>query len=67
MNTDIAEGKWKQLKGKIRETWGDITDDEVDQVAGKRERFVGLMHEKYGKGKEEAEREFDKLSADFTS
>jgi uncharacterized protein YjbJ (UPF0337 family) len=62
MNTDIAEGKWKQLKGKIRESWGDLTDDELDQVQGRKEKFVGLMQEKYGKGKDEAEREFDKIA-----
>ena len=63
MNKDIAEGKWKQLKGKIQEAWGDLTEDELDQVAGQREKFVGLMQEKYGKGKDEAEREFDRLAS----
>lgn len=61
MNTDIAEGKWKQLKGRLQEMWGDLTDDEIDQIKGEKERFVGLMQEKYGKGKAEAEREFEKL------
>jgi uncharacterized protein YjbJ (UPF0337 family) len=59
MNTDIAEGKWKQLKGKIQEQWGDLTNDELDKIDGKREQFVGLMQEKYGKSREEAEAEFD--------
>ncbi len=61
MNTDIAEGKWKQLKGKLQEMWGDLTDDEIDQIKGEKEKFVGLMQEKYGKGKAEAEQEFEKL------
>ena len=55
MNTDIIEGKWKQLKGKAQQQWGDITDDEFDRVSGRREEFVGLMQEKYGKGKAEAD------------
>ncbi len=61
MNTDIAEGKWKQLKGAAQEKWGDITDDEWDRVAGKREQFIGLMQEKHGKGREEAEKAFEEM------
>lgn len=59
MNTDIAEGKWKQAKGQIQERWGDLTNDEVDRIAGRREEFVGIMQEAHGKTREEAEREFD--------
>lgn len=61
MNNDIMEGKWKQLKGKAQKAWGDITDDEWDRVAGRREEFIGLLQEKQGKGREEAEKEFEKL------
>ncbi len=61
MNTDIAEGKWKQLKGKIQQQWGDLTDDDLDKIKGQRQEFVGLMQERYGKGKDEAEREFDQF------
>jgi uncharacterized protein YjbJ (UPF0337 family) len=59
MNWDQVEGKWKQYKGKALETWGDMTDDEFDRVAGKRDQMVGLVQEKYGKAKNEAEREVD--------
>lgn len=59
MNWDRIEGTWKQYKGKALETWGDITDDEFDRVAGKREQMVGLVQQKYGKAKDEAEREVD--------
>ncbi len=59
MNWDRIEGTWKQYKGKALETWGDMTDDEFDRVAGKREQMVGLVQQKYGKAKDEAEREVD--------
>lgn len=62
MNQDITEGKWKQLKGRIKEQWGKLTDDEIDQIQGQRERWAGIMQEKYGMAKEEAQREFDKFS-----
>jgi uncharacterized protein YjbJ (UPF0337 family) len=59
MNWDEIEGTWKQYKGKALEKWGDLTDDDYDRVAGKREQMVGLVQQKYGKAKADAEREVD--------
>jgi uncharacterized protein YjbJ (UPF0337 family) len=56
MNTDIIEGKWKQLKGAVQHEWGDLTNDEVDQVDGDMERLSGLIQERYGKSRQEAEK-----------
>jgi uncharacterized protein YjbJ (UPF0337 family) len=57
MNENILEGKWKQLRGSIREKWGELTDDELDQIAGKRDRLAGLLQERYGYTQMEAEQE----------
>lgn len=57
MNWDQIEGKWEQVKGSARENWGKLTDDELQQAKGNREQFVGLIQERYGKAREEAERE----------
>jgi uncharacterized protein YjbJ (UPF0337 family) len=59
MNWDQIEGKWKQFKGSARQRWGEITDDDYERVAGKRDKMVGLVQEKYGKAKADAEREVD--------
>ena len=59
MTSDILKGKWKQLKGSIQERWGELTDDELDQVEGESEQLVGLLQEKYGYSKRRAEREVD--------
>lgn len=59
MNWDIVEGKWKQLKGEVQNQWGKLTDDEVDRIQGNREKFVGLVQERYGIAKDEAERQID--------
>jgi uncharacterized protein YjbJ (UPF0337 family) len=59
MNRDIAEGKWKQIKGVLRDKWGKLTDDDYDQVAGKRDRLIGKIQERYGYAKDQAEREVD--------
>ncbi len=59
MNTDEISGKWTELKGKARETWGKITDDDWDRIEGKREQVVGLIQQRYGRAKADAEREYD--------
>ncbi len=57
MNQDIFKGNWKQVKGKIQEQWGKLTDDDLDVAEGKRDQFLGRLQEKYGMAKEEAERQ----------
>ena len=59
MNWDRIEGNWKQLKGKIKEQWGDLTDDDIDRIAGQRDQLAGKLQETYGIGKDEAERQID--------
>jgi uncharacterized protein YjbJ (UPF0337 family) len=59
MNQNILEGKWKQLRGSIREKWGQLTDDEVDQIAGKRDKLSGFLQERYGYTQVEAEQQID--------
>ena len=56
MNSDQIEGTWKQLKGKIKERWGQLTDDQLDIVSGNWDRLSGLIQTHYGEAKEEAER-----------
>ena len=63
MNWDQIEGNWKQFKGRARETWGDLTDDDLDRAAGQRQQLVGLVQEKYGKAKAEAKKEVDEWRA----
>lgn len=55
MNKDQLEGKWKQMKGSFREKWGDITDDQYEEAAGKKDKMVGLLQEHYGMSKEKAD------------
>jgi len=57
MNKDIFEGKWEQLKGAVREKWGDLTDDDVAQINGNREKLLGKIQEAYGRSREAAEQE----------
>jgi uncharacterized protein YjbJ (UPF0337 family) len=65
MNRDILEGKWKQVRGQMKEWWGQLTDDDLDRVGGKRDKLVGLLQEKYGYAKEKAEEEIDRRLNQF--
>lgn len=57
MNKDIFEGKWEQIKGSVREKWGDLTDDDMAQINGSREKLCGKIQEAYGRSREAAEQE----------
>lgn len=59
MNRDQMEGNWKQFSGKVREQWGELTDDDVSTIGGKREQLEGKIQERYGKSKDEARKEVD--------
>jgi uncharacterized protein YjbJ (UPF0337 family) len=61
MNSDILEGKWKQLKGKAQQAWGDLTNDDLDKINGNREELVGKVQERYGYARERAEEEVDRF------
>ncbi len=63
MNNDRTAGAWKQIKGKVKEQWGKLTDDEIDQLEGRSEQLAGKLQEKYGLARDEAERQ----SQDFRS
>jgi uncharacterized protein YjbJ (UPF0337 family) len=59
MNSDLIEGNWMQLKGKMREKWGKLTDNDWEQVAGKKDQLLGKLQERYGYTKEQAERDYE--------
>lgn len=59
MNWDQIEGKWTQAKGEIRQRWGKLTDDDLEIVAGSKDKFVGRLQERYGIAKEDAQAQLD--------
>ena len=59
MNWDQMEGKWKKMKGSVKEQWGKLTDDDLDQINGRRDQLVGKLQERYGLVKEDAQRKAD--------
>jgi len=59
MNTDILKGQWTQLKGQLKQQWGKLTNDDLDQIEGSRDILIGKLQERYGRTRDEAEREAD--------
>lgn len=67
MNKDTFEGQWQEIKGKIRQQWGKLTDDEIAQIKGRKEELLGKLQAKYGWNKEKAEQEFTTWWNKFSS
>ena len=61
MNEDILKGKWKEIKGSVKEQWGNLTDNDVTEIEGQQEKLVGLLQSKYGYSKDKAEEEYKKF------
>jgi uncharacterized protein YjbJ (UPF0337 family) len=59
MNSDILKGKWTQVKGEVRSKWGKLTDDDLTQIEGETEKMIGKLQERYGYGRQQAEKELN--------
>ena len=65
MNWDQITGNWMQFKGKVKEKWGKLTDDDLTTIGGKRDQLVGVLQQKYGYTKSQAEQELDAFASDL--
>jgi uncharacterized protein YjbJ (UPF0337 family) len=63
MNNSILSGKWKEIKGEVMKTWGELTSDEVDRTKGNAQSLVGLLQQKFGMAKDEASKHINDLIA----
>jgi uncharacterized protein YjbJ (UPF0337 family) len=59
MNTDTVQGKWKQMKGALKQRWGKLTDDDLTTLSGKKDELIGKLQERYGYTREQAVMEAD--------
>ena len=61
MNADIIKGKWQQIRGKVKERWGKLTDDDLARIEGNLDQAVGRLQERYGVTKDQAKREWEEF------
>ena len=62
MNKDVLQGKWTEMKGKVKEQWGKLTDDDLDRIDGKSEQLLGLLQQRYGYARDKAEEEYKRFN-----
>jgi len=60
MADPYLKGQWNELKGRVKERWGELTDDELDRVEGRRDQLIGAIQQRYGKARHEAEEELNR-------
>jgi uncharacterized protein YjbJ (UPF0337 family) len=65
MNQDILAGKWKQMRGELKTWWGKLTDDDVDRIGGQKDKLIGLLQERYGYTREQAEQEIERRLQEY--
>ena len=65
MNQDILAGKWKQMRGELKTWWGKLTDDDVDRIGGQKDKLIGLIQERYGYTREQAEQEIERRLQEY--
>ncbi|HKB99663.1 MAG TPA: CsbD family protein [Terriglobales bacterium] len=66
MNSDQMKGKWKQMKGSVKERWGKLTDDDLDVIDGESDQLIGKIQERYGLARQEAQKQVDEWNANLT-
>jgi uncharacterized protein YjbJ (UPF0337 family) len=64
-NRDVFAGKWKQMRGELKKWWGKLTDDDLDRIAGQKDKLVGVIQEKYGYSREQAEQEAERRLEEY--
>jgi uncharacterized protein YjbJ (UPF0337 family) len=61
MDRDVIEGHWTEIKGRLREAYGDLTDDDVEEAKGDREQMEGVLQQKLGQSKDDVRQTVDRI------
>ncbi len=65
MNADILKGKWKEIKGSLKQQWGKLTDDDLTEAEGHEDKFIGVLQKRYGYTRDKAEREYNEFMSRY--
>ena len=64
MADPLLKGQWNELKGRVKERWGELTNDELDRIEGRRDQLVGAIQQQYGRSRDEVEREVERWESE---
>jgi len=64
MADPYLKGQWNELKGRVKERWGELTKDDLDRIEGRRDQLVGAIQQQYGRARDEAEREVERWESE---
>ena len=64
-NQDILAGKWKQMRGELKTWWGNLTDDDFERIGGQKDKLIGLLQERYGYSRAQAEEEVERRLQEY--
>jgi len=65
MNDDMFAGQWKQMRGTLKSWWGNLSDDDFEKIGGQKDKLIGVVQEKYGYSREQAQNEIDRRFNDY--
>jgi uncharacterized protein YjbJ (UPF0337 family) len=65
MNEDVFSGKWREMRGTLRSWWGRLSDDDFERIGGEKDKLIGVVQEKYGQTREQAEREVERRFSEY--
>ncbi len=65
MNEDILKGKWLQVRGDVKKTWGKLTDDDLTRIDGHKDKLIGMLQERYGYNRQRASQEYDRFNKEL--
>ena len=65
MNQDVFAGQWRQMRGELKTWWGRLTDDDLDRIGGEKDKLIGLVQERYGHARGEAEAEVERRFEEY--
>lgn len=65
MDSNVLESQWHRIKGEIRSKWGKLTDDDIERIAGNKDKLVGVVQERYGYVWDEAQQIVDRYLDDY--
>lgn len=67
MNSDVLKGQWMQIRGNAKQMWGKLTDDDLTEIDGNKDKLIGKLETRYGYTREQAEKQVDQFTNQYAN